>query len=231
MQIQSTAIFRWMAKVLALVALLTVSCGPAVSARADSLIEVEFEISADRTEVVVTIPHSQETYYFDNNAMHLCYTYKIPGTWRLTKQRGLMRTEDGRAMAGVRLYSEQELEHFEGSDLVARAARLIATIYEKGIGVPLKNVKLEPFQSRRSGTMKWSFVANVKRAGRQYELQDAKIFAEIAPGWVAQITAGTAASSPPFDDGLARQVVETLSSTSESECYWPFIRQHFPSVR
>lgn len=78
--------------------------------------------------------------------------------------------------------------------------------------------------------MKWSFVAQIERAGQQAQASDEKIFFQIAPGWAAQITARPRAQRSPIDDALALHVLEGIKTTSDPDCYWPFIRRVFPGI-
>lgn len=139
----------------------------------------------------------------------------------------MLRSEDGRASAGVLLYSTQDLKDFEGSDLVARAAKLITKVYEQSVGQPLTDATLVPFESIRPGAKRWIASWRATLRGRPVLMEASKVFVEIAPGWVVQITVqGTS-----DDEGLTRRLLETLSTSSEPECYWPFIRQYFPEMR
>jgi hypothetical protein len=243
--------------IFTIVAFIAVGCA-AVQPTSNKSLARELWTSPDGTEFFSTYRDKGLGLYLNNNVDRTCYSYIIPGRWLPTNESALLQGEDGEAYAGVILYSEQELKDFEGPDLVTRAARLITKVYEKRIGRPLASVKLEPFdpsgktkwgdtdwsslldalrkevtsfESSRPGAMKWTAAAHVERAGQQFELQDSKIFVEITPGWVAQISAGTTASWPPFDDELARSILETLSATSDPECYKPFIRKYFPNIR
>jgi len=162
----------------------------------------------------------------NNNTSRQCYTYKIPGKWRATSESALLQSEDGRAFVGVLLISAIELKDYEGRDFVTRASHRTAENYEKSVGRPLVNVKLEPFQSLRAGTMKWSASIWNERAEQSQELLVSKIFAEVAPGWVAQLTVNGTSD----DDGLSRRILATLGTTSHPYCYWPFIHQYIPGI-
>jgi len=130
-------------------------------------------------------------------------------------------------MVGVLLYSPEDLKDFEGSDPVARAAKLITKVYEQSAGQPLADTTLVPFESTRPGVKRSTTSWRATIRERPVLMKASKVLVEIAPGWVAQITVqGTL-----DDDGLTRRVLETLSTTSEPECYWQFIRQHFPEMR
>jgi hypothetical protein len=45
---------------------------------------------------------------------------------------------------------------------------------------------------------------------------------EAAPGWVFSVTA---------EDAVAREAVESLGTTSDPDCYWPFIREQVPQLK
>ena len=213
----------------------------------------EIWTNSDSTEFFTTYRDKELGLYLNNNANRLCYSYIIPGQWLGTNESALLRAEDGQATAGVLLYSALDLKDFEGPDLVARAAKLITKVYEKSVGQSIP-AELEPFETQqaettkwidsewrdllgvlekevtlfqpsRSGAMKWSSSWKMERAGERFEAKASKIFLEIAPGWIAQITVN------PDDDALARSILETLRITSDPQCYWPFIRKHYPNVR
>jgi hypothetical protein len=213
--------------------------------------------SPDRIEFFISYTDKNLGLYLNNDASRLCYSYIIPGKWLPTDTTALLQAESSDSDAGVILYSASELKDLDGPDLVTRAAKFITQGYAEEIGKLPASVKIVPFElsgrknwkSREwsglldtlrkevplfpfpsTGAIKWTAVWYVERAGQQYEVQDSKILVEIAPGWVAQITAGTTDSWPPFDDGLARSILETLNSTSDKECFWPFIRKHYPLV-
>lgn len=188
-------------------------------------VQGQYWMSPDRTEVLLSFPEKGEAYYFNNNRSRLCYTYKILGKWQPTAESALLRSADGRAVVGVLLFSAQELDEYVGNDLVTRASNRITKIYEKSVGKPLANVKLEAIP--RVGAMKWSATLTVERGRQRKEMQTSKIFAEIVAGWVAQITV----SGTSDDDGLALHILEILGTTSEPECYWPLIRKYFPNIR
>jgi len=208
-----------------LIAFLVISYVQAVVAQAEA--PVEYAISPDRTELFISIPEKKESYYFNNNAKRLSYTYKIPGKWKPSQESALLVSEDGRAFVGVMLYSTKELEGYEGNDLLTRTSNLITKNYQQKIGKSPASKKLVSFSSPRSGTMKWSASwHSVGKDGRPVELRTDKVLWEISPGWVAQITVNGTSD----DDGLARGILETLNATSKPEGYWPFIRRHFPKV-
>jgi ankyrin repeat protein len=168
---------------------------------------------------------NEGTFYFNNHPFRLCYAFLVPGKWRLGKD-DLLRSEVGNAEAGVWLYSAQELEGLEGPDLVTRATNFITKVYEKRSGRPLASVQVQPFQSSLPGTVKWSASLGVaEKPGGRFEILAHKVFAEIAPGWVAQITVGGTSD----DNGLFQHILETLRTTAQPECYMPFLRQHFPA--
>jgi hypothetical protein len=191
-------------------------------ATAPSDIKGEYWTSPDRSKVLLFFPAQGESYYFNNNENRLCYTYKILGKWLLNSDPALLRSTDGHSVVGVLLFSAEELKNYEGNDLVTRASNRITEIYAESAGNFLDNVELEPIP--KAGAMKWSATLTLKRAGHSTELQISKIFAEIVPGWVAEITAiGT------FDnDRIASHILEVLGTTSEPECYWPLIRKYIP---
>jgi hypothetical protein len=156
------------------------------------------------------------TTFFNYDATRLCYMYEVSGDWRPAGEQGLLRSSDGRELAGVLLWSESDLAHFEGPDLISRAAKRITQEYEKRQGRPLTDVQLIPFESIiRVGAMKWLASWPGEYAGKAALLKASKVLVEIAPAWIAQITvAGT-----QDDDRLAKKILEALDTSSDPNCY------------
>lgn len=210
-------------KKLALMAIMLCIC--LTPLRADVL--GEYYVSPDRIEVLLIFPERNESYYFYNNSERLCYTFKLPGSWLPGRATGLLRSKDGQAEAGVLIIPEKDLEEFEGSDLVARAVKLITQIHSDLLakGKLPEQTKVVPHESNKwPGTKKWTATWIVKKNEEEHELQARKLFVQVHPKWVAQIT--VLGSSD--DESMANELLGTLSVTDDPQCYWPFIHEHFP---
>jgi len=51
-----------------------------------------------------------------------------------------------------------------------------------------------------------------------------KVLIELLPGRVAQITIVDPQGN--FHDDLAREILRTISATTQPDCYWPFLQEH-----
>lgn len=183
-------------------------------------------VSPDGNEVVVvTREPESETLYFNNDTSQLCYKYRIPGIWHARGEDGVLVSEDG--LAGIALYSPEDLSEASGPEAITRASDAVVNAYEISFGTPLATKELIPFPSSRPGTMKLTVSLYGPVQGMPPRLTAHKVFVEIAPGWVAQIS--LAGKMDP--DPMYRNVIDSLATTSEQRCYWPSIRRQFPNVR
>ena len=191
---------------------------------AEHLIEVDYWVGPDH-QVALYFSEQREFLYFSARKEGACFTFKIPGTWVPdTKERGwFLGTKPDRNL-GVLLLTESELERYSGATAVMRAAKFITGLYQKRLDVTSSesSAKLSKFRSARNGAMKWSGVFTNTRKNMQYSAE--KVLVELMPGKVAQIT--TMKPDGSFDDKLAREVLATLSSTSDPDCYWSFLQSH-----
>lgn len=216
-----------------------VAIGPAqgFSPPEKDLTPADYWVSRDQTEVILAFPTRRQIWYFNNNSEKLCFTFKVPGDWKPGNTSGLMLSEEYQGIAGVLVLSEQELQYSKGDDLLARAVHFITKINQRAAGMdkPPDSSEVSPFQSSRAGSIKWTANWIAEREGKKIRIEINKVFVEIAPGWVAQITvSATERSSPLLDSGedeIAREILQTLENTSDPGCYWPFIRKFVPPLR
>jgi len=104
----------------------------------------------------------------------------------------------------------------DGSDLLARAVRVLGAGYEKRLGASLVSSELLPFESAIPGTMKWNSTLDLR--GERYD--QTKVLAEFPSGWVFMLTVA------PHDDALTRSVLATLrAKLDDPDCYWPLFRE------
>jgi len=102
-------------------------------------------------------------------------------------------------------------------DLERRAVYFITGGYEQAFGKPLAGaVSVTPFQSRVTGTLRWT-ASSIQDRGRRFPI---KILAEYPRGSVLMLTV----MGSPDDERLAREVLDSLATTSEPDCFWPAIR-------
>lgn len=206
--------------------MLIIGRAQATSPQEEDLIPGDYWASRDRTEVILAFPTKEQVWYFNNNSDRLCYTFTVSGNWKPGGKPGLLVSEERRAIVSVLLISEKELKHIKGNDILTRAVNFMAMIYEKAHGRPPDSSKVAPFESSRAGSIKWSAYWITERAGKPVRAEANKVFVEIAPGWIAQITASYTADG----DEMTRDIIETLGSKTDPECYWPLIHKFVPSL-
>ena len=166
-----------------------------------------------------TLVSPDGVYTFYNDPHPFCYVYAIPGAWASASEPGLYRSKQGRGIAGVLFLLAVDLAGVEGASPVERAANAATREYERRLGRHLTGVELAPFESARPGTWRWK-AAPVVEGGTSLEFP-AKVFVELGPGAVAQITVeGTA-----DDDALARLIVASLRTTTDPACYWSLLEE------
>ena len=195
-------------------------------------------LSPDHTELLLQSSEKNETYYFNNNSDRLCFSFKLPGLWQPSrKSLSLLVIEEPEAhidlkvgaseeavvwkgeIGGVWVYSPEELSAHRGVDPVDRASRLIAKIYEEENKAKLTTDKLLPYKSSLPGTKKWKATWSLLIDDQPTQMGAEKIFAEIDPGWVAQISSS--------NDEIARDILQSLNTSSASDCYTSFIEENF----
>jgi hypothetical protein len=190
-------------------------------------VPVEYYVSPNRFQVLLGFPEENKSYYFYNNSERLCFTFKLSGSWLPGKGVGLLRLKNGQAQAGVLLIPEKDLVPFEGADLVTRATKLITKIYSDSLGKNPEQTKVAPYESNKwPGIKKWNATWIVEKNEKKYEVQAEKLFIQIHPECVAQVTVQGSAD----DEKLTEELIDTLGFNDDPQCYWPFIRER-PSQR
>jgi len=165
-------------------------------------------------------------YVFYNNPLPFCYTYMIPGEWVRSPGQDGYRSQDGRAFVGVWFLLAESLVGVEGATLLERLRNDVTASYEKQLGQRLAGVELLPFESGRPGTWRWTAApVSVKQRGTlKFPV---KILVDLGSEAIAHITViGTA-----DDQDLARRVVETFRTTSDTACYLPVLETMLRSMR
>lgn len=90
-------------------------------------------------------PWTPGTYVYNNSPGPFCYAYAIPGELIAERNRsGVLRSKDGRSVAGVTFLPPQRLEGVEGATLVERARNYSVRQRERAFRQPLANVELVP---------------------------------------------------------------------------------------
>jgi hypothetical protein len=151
---------------------------------------------------------------FQNSARPVCHAYLIPGDWVAAAEPGGYRSPDGKAFVGILVPGEADLRAYSGRTPAERALNGITRRYEDGLRQKL-SVQITPFESSRPGAWRWT-AAPITQKDREITLTT-KYVVELERNAVAEITiAGTA-----DDDRLARQIIESLKTTTARSCFWP----------
>ena len=152
---------------------------------------------------------------YNNSPRPFCYAFTIPGGWDAVRNRpGVFRSKDGKSFAGVTFLPPQRLEGVEGATLVERARNYSVRQREREFRQTLANVELLPFESARAGTwhLKAAPITSPDGRGIPFPMY---VIVDFSPYTVAEINAtGTGDHAQ-----LARQIIESLKTTVEPECY------------
>lgn len=152
-------------------------------------------------------------YAFHNNPRPFCYAYRIPGEWY--RDRGWFRSKDGRSTASVTFRPPRDVERMAGETLLERARNASVAQLERDFRQPMTGVELKPWESSRSGTWLLKVDPILTRDGRRMPFPALYVLVDLSPHAVAEVNAfGTA-----DDDRMARQIVETIRTSSDPECY------------
>ena len=170
-------------------------------------------------------------YYFSNDASRLCYTFTVSGRWKLDEATGAMSSDDGRGSLGQSVLAASELEVAEDADLIAAAIKSYEHRFKQSVaelsgqGFETKQdatFTAAPFKTSARKSVQWTASARAQKQGREAAIRQHEVFVEAARGWVLAIEA---------NDDVAREAIESLGTSRPPECYWPFIREHFPQVK
>lgn len=201
---------------------------------ADS-VEVTYWLSPDQQQLYVAATARADKggsrlYYFNNEANRLCYTFTVSGRWKLDETTGVMLSDDGKGSLGQSVLGARELDVTEDADLIAAAiksyehrfAESVEELSDQGFetkqGVAFTTA---PFETSARKSVEWTGAARARKEGREAAIRQHEVFVEAARGWVLAIEA---------NDDVAREAIESLGTSQPPDCYWPFIREHFPQV-
>lgn len=169
-------------------------------------------------------------YFFSNNATRVCYTFTVAGSWTFDKASGVMRSDDGRGSLGKDLLGPEKLVKDGGPELVRAAIQSYqAQFHETLLALASQGVKrisqpdysVETFSVAGREAVKWTARATGQIKGQDASIAQHNFFVEVVPGWVLVIEAR---------DDVAREAIESLGTAEPPDCYWPFLREHFPAV-
>lgn len=198
------------------------ACATSSSGRSRRELDVEMTSGPGGKEMLVAAP--DRAFYFNNDEKRICFTFSVSGSWVASEESGLLRSRsDPNSFAGVLVRSAQELQSVEGADMFERAARVTQVTYEESLGSAPVTAAFEPASSSPGAARAWVARWNLERNGKQMRFEVRKVFAELAPGWVAQITASDRANE--------REILQTLGTTRDAGCYRAFVQAQFPGVK
>jgi hypothetical protein len=202
-------------------------------ARGADTVEVTYWLSPDQRELYVatTTPGGSRLYYFNNDTSRLCYTFTVSGRWKLDEKSRVMSSADGKGSLGQSVKSAKDLDAVGDGDLIAAAiksyerqfAESVAALAAQGFETKDKaTFTTAPFDTSTRKSVQWTASAVSQRQGRDAAIREREVLAEIDREWVLAIEAS---------DDVAREAIESLGTARPPECYWPFIREHFPQVK
>ena len=186
-------------------------------------------MAADGIEQIIVNPPSGASndagsvVAFYNNPRPFCYTYMIPGEWIYKPKEDVYYSKDGRSIVGVGFWLPQRLEGVDGATLVEKALNNITKDYSIKNRRSLVGVEFIPFESAPPGTWQWRAGPIIDGAVRiEFPM---KLVVDLSPDAIMEITIGRFAD----DAQLARQIIESLRTTKELECYLPILERKFRS--
>jgi len=197
--------------------------------------EISYWTSPDGMELYLAAAVPAESggprlYYFNNDTSRLCYTFTVAGAWRLDEATGVMQSTDGRGSLGQSIQGPDELGTGSGREPVeaaitsyqsAFAERLQALAAQGVQRISAPAYSVEAFAAAGHEAVKWTAQASARLQGREATIRQHEVFVEVVPGWVLALET---------QDAVAREAIETLGTAAAPNCYWPFIREHFPTV-
>ena len=71
------------------------------------------------------------THYFQINSKHICYSFEVPGVWRLGREPGVLRRLDDQGMVGILFFGIAELGGGSADNAIRKAAERSGELYAK----------------------------------------------------------------------------------------------------
>lgn len=192
-------------------------------------VEVSFWSSADQKEIYISASPSPiapegRLYYFSNDASRLCYTFTVPGEWALEPETGLLVSKDRQSRMGKTLESAKELGVSGDGSLVDVKVERLKTFFTlhgyELISMPCFTTESCGVSSRPDCVI-FTAEAECRIQGAPTTQKLHAMIVEVTPGWILSVSA---------PDEIAREAVASLATTSDPECYRPFIRENFPQL-
>lgn len=154
------------------------------------------------------------THYFQINSKQICYSFQVPGIWRLGREPGVLRRLDDQGAVGVLLFSIAELGGGSAESAIRKAAERSGERYAKErAGAPWS---LAPYPAV-SGAWSWT----VPAAPAASILP--RWYLPAGDTWIAQFTIGV----PPdvVTDRFVDEVLRSLTTSREPRCYEARLRE------
>jgi hypothetical protein len=217
-----------------LVGLAALCCAVTVLGDATKPVKAKSWLSPDKKQVALFFSARDQDfgrlYYFNNDASRLCYTFTVSGQWTIDPVTGFFSSKNRRDSLGQSADSADDLGVEQNANLIEAKIRSFKDLFmDMRKNLPGPQPTTEPtfeVQSCNSPTrpscVKFQATAEVQVQGLQGLQRMKAMIVEAAPGWVFSVTA---------KDDVAMEVVESLSTTSDPDCYWPFIREQFPQLK
>ena len=199
------------------------------------VVELSYWKSSDGMELFLAAAAPVEAggprlYFFSNDASRVCYTFTVAGSWKFDKATGVMQSEDGRGNLGQTLLGPDKLGTGSGPELVRAAIQsyqaqfpgILSSLAAQGVkGISQPDYSVETFPVAGREAVKWTARATGRTKGQDASIGQHEVFVEVVPGWVLALEAR---------DDVAREAIESLGTAEPPDCYWPFLREHFPAI-
>ncbi len=216
------------------VGLTALCCSVTVLGDATKPVKVKYWLSPDKQQVALFFSARDQVirrlYYFNNDASRLCYTFTVSGQWTIDPVTGFFSSKDRQYSFGQSADSADDLGVERDANLIEAKIRSFKDNFRdlrKNLPAPQPTTEptfeVESCNSpTRPSCVKFEATAEVQVQGLKGLQRMKAMIVEAAPGWVFSVTA---------EDEVALEAVESLSTTSDPDCYWPFIREQFPQLK
>jgi hypothetical protein len=220
----------------ALLALATLCSSLSRPALAADSVAVQYWLSPDGQQLYVKTapkdrPAAVRLYYFNNEAGRLCYTFTVPGGWQLDEATGAMRSDDGKLSLGQSVQNARDLNAAKGANLVDAAVNAYQRQFSESLaalsGHGFKIARgpeftTGPFETTGRKAVKWAASAVATKDGNDTLIKQNEVLVEVVTGWLFAIESS---------DDVARAALGSFATAPPPDCFWPFIREHFPQIK
>jgi hypothetical protein len=216
------------------VGLAALCCSVTVLGDATKPVKVKQWLSPDKKQIALAFSARDQAsgrlYYFNNDASRLCYTFTVSGQWIIDPATGFFSSKDRRDSLGQSADSTDDLGVEPNANVVEAKIRSFQDVFrDMRKNLPAPQPTAEPTfevescnSPTRPSCVKFEATAEVQVEGLKGLQRMTAMIVEAAPGWAFSVVA---------TDDVALEAVESLSTTSDPDCYWPFIREQFPQLK